>query len=302
MDERRTAQGLCYASRRQTRQVMEIKDALTALSVLVSVGALFYAWRKDNLLRRREHADRIRRAAGSVAARIERYRVIALSYFDEIQPVITEADRLLVREQNAVVVRDALWRDLVAQRADLHRRMLGEQIEIAYVDLFGYDPRIHALFNEAIARLRVAAFATYDVALDTAQHATLSLPKPSAGFVSGVLGNELRTVSGGLAHELDIALAHTATAVVTELMVLASASDQQIVNRKVTIGDPATVFADVPKSKYVPFAYSFKGGVGRSLPVLPIVRYGPRIAHPSNSGAYGGSDHSRQPPDRVTKV
>jgi hypothetical protein len=261
---------------------MEFKDALTAISVLVSAGALLYAWRKDRLLRSREHADRIRRAVGNVAARIERYGAIVWSYFDEIQPVITEADGQLVKEQNPLAVRDTLWRGLVTQRAELDRRLLAEEVEIAYVDLFGYDPRIHALFNDALTRLRLASRDAYESTLENTQNVTLSQVKQSEGFLSGALGNQLRSVCGEIAHELSVTLIEVTSAVVAELMILASAPDRAIVNHEVEIGSPASVFKSVLQSRQreagnvqVVF-YAFKGGVGRSL---PVVRYGAALRH-----------------------
>lgn len=251
---------------------MEPKDLFTATSILLSAAALLYAWHKDRALRRREHADRVRRAAGGILARLERYRVLVVGFFDDIQPVITEADALLAKEQDLVGARDHLWRGLVAARADTFRRVLSEQIEIAYVDLFGYDTRIHALFTSALQRLQLATVETYNETLVSTQHSTLTLQKQEGQWPSGLLGNELRRVAGELAVKLSDTTQRTLTAFRGELTRLASSTDQEIVNKSVAIASPDAVLPAAPppeaESRRPIAFYSFKGGVGRTLSCL----------------------------------
>jgi hypothetical protein len=64
-----------------------IGTLLTAISILVSVTALLIAWTKDRTLRKKEYADRIRSAAGTVTARLERRKELFLHLFDTIQPL-----------------------------------------------------------------------------------------------------------------------------------------------------------------------------------------------------------------------
>lgn len=253
---------------------MEPKDILTAVSVLVSACALLYAWRKNSLLRRREHADRFRRAAGSIVARLERYRALALGFFHEMQPLLTEADSVLVKEQDPVVARDFLWRGLVALRAELSRRELSEEIELAYVDLFGYDTRIHALFTEVLMRLQLTNLENYNDLLEATQHSTLTLPKPAEGWQSAALGNVLRQVCSELSREVSVALWQITAAFEKEMTLLATASDVEIVQRRVTVGTPEHVFRSIEPSKQrkptrLPLYFTFKGGIGRSLALRP---------------------------------
>ena len=173
------------------------------------------------------------------------------------------------------------------------RRLRTEEIEVAYVDLFGYDPRIHALFSEAVVRLHDSTRETYDLVLETTQHATLSLVKPTEGnFLSGALGNELRTVCGDLAEDLHLTLGYVTSALATELMTVATAPDRAIVDRKLPIRDPATVFQSLPPrqrpaSRVLSLPHSLKGGVGRSL---PVVRKGPTLPHAHFNGVQSDRD------------
>jgi uncharacterized protein (UPF0218 family) len=76
---------------------LKIGDFLTALSVLVALGGFLYLWVKDRRLRRREYADRIRRAAAETVAGLDRWRQLALSLYDTIQPLITDSDVMVLR-------------------------------------------------------------------------------------------------------------------------------------------------------------------------------------------------------------
>jgi hypothetical protein len=50
--------------------------------------AFLYPWIKDRLLRKREYADRIRRAAAETVVALELWRQITLRCYESIQPLI----------------------------------------------------------------------------------------------------------------------------------------------------------------------------------------------------------------------
>lgn len=90
--------------------VPEVKlgDLLTVASVLVGSLSLTYAILKDRSLRRREYADRIRKAAADTLVALDRWFEIASRYFRDAQPLLTEADMQLVATQDVTQARDAL--------------------------------------------------------------------------------------------------------------------------------------------------------------------------------------------------
>lgn len=96
--------------------IREIKvgDLLTAGSVALGTLTLLYALIKDRKLRRREYADRIRRSAAETLSAIERWREIATRHFHDAQPVLTDADVMLVKDQDVIATRDFLWRSGVS--------------------------------------------------------------------------------------------------------------------------------------------------------------------------------------------
>src|SRR5262249_33099718 len=86
-------------------------------------------------------ADRIRRAAGVIAAKLERWQSLVLQVFDEVQPLVLDVERATTHHQEAEGARYALLRGLYELRAVAGQRIAAEQLETAYIDLYGYDPR-----------------------------------------------------------------------------------------------------------------------------------------------------------------
>src|SRR5271169_985382 len=138
---------------------IKFPDLLTAISVLVATSGFLYAWIKDRHLRRREYADRIRRAAAETVVALGRWRELALRLYDEIQPLITETDIKAVKNQTQdpylVDVRDFLWHGLTSARAISLKRILDEKIESAYLNLYGYEPHVQALYDSVTTSLAV---------------------------------------------------------------------------------------------------------------------------------------------------
>ncbi len=150
-----------------------VGNMITILSIFISLAALLVSWNKDRSLKRREYADRIRRTASMVTAKLERRFEISLGFFDEIQPLLAKVDIEFPKDHNIIKIRDDHWHGLVEIRAKTLQRILDEQIEIAYVDLFGYDPKIHALYLEAVNRLKLIDQNIYKQALYLTQEDVL---------------------------------------------------------------------------------------------------------------------------------
>jgi hypothetical protein len=218
-----------------------LKDILTAVSIIVSIVALLYAWYKDRLLKKKEYADRVRRAASLVTAKLERWRELALRFFEDIQPLITDADMMLTKEQDTIAARDFLWRGLVAAHAESSRRILDEQIEISYSELYGYDSRIRLLFSGTIQLLKQIEASMYNKVLYATQANVLNLEKAKSQIYSAQLGNTLRDSCGNIALELETAMDNVLNPFREEIMKFIEASDSDIVNKRVDISSPDKV-------------------------------------------------------------
>lgn len=163
---------------------IEITAAVIALSGLV------YAWLKDLQLKRKTYADQIRNAAGEVIAKLERRKAIMLSFYQEIQPIITDADILFTETKNTTKTRDFFWKDTIVVFNNIRLRILDEKIEVAYVSLMGYQPSIMPFYQETISQLVAIDDDMRSAALNKTQRIILNQDKDKAQ--SAVLGNLLR--------------------------------------------------------------------------------------------------------------
>ncbi len=214
---------------------VSIGDLLTIISIAVSFIALLVSWRKDQDLRRKEYADRIRRSAGTIVAKLQRWRDLTLRFFEDVQPLITEADMTLLKRQPVLAVRDFFWRGMVDARAKSSQRIVEEQIEIAYVDLYGYDPRIQILFGEVINRLKLIDQSMYTQALYSTQSDILRFQSLKPPYSSAQLGNELRNTCYLLAEESSRLMDEAIAPFSLEMIKVIEKDDQQIVKRHVSI-------------------------------------------------------------------
>ncbi len=101
---------------------------------------------------------------------------------------------LLVKSQELILVRDTLWRGIVAARAEASRRIVSEKIETAYVGLYGYHPQIQKLYDVTIVNLRRIDDEAYESFLLTTQQVVMSLDVAEGQFISAQLGNRLRAI------------------------------------------------------------------------------------------------------------
>lgn len=222
-----------------------MENLLTALSITVSMSALLYAWHRDRLLKRKEYADRIRHAAGSITAKLERWRELALRFFDDIQPLITDADIKVCKNHDAIDTRDYLWRGLVAARSESSHRILEEKIEIAYVELYGYDARVRALFTSAINHLKQIDDEIFSQTLERTQGDVLGFAASAKTVSSAMLGNLLRTTCANLSADFAERIDQIFVPFRDEMTRLIEASDSDIFNKSVGIARPEDTFKEV---------------------------------------------------------
>jgi len=87
-----------------------VGNILTILSIFVLVIALLIPWSKDQRIRKKDHADKVRNAAGKTLAKLERWEELSLRYYQDVQPLFVEASEKLAKGFHVVAVRDFLWR------------------------------------------------------------------------------------------------------------------------------------------------------------------------------------------------
>lgn len=218
---------------------ISVGDILTIISIVVSVIALLISWHTNQELKRKEFADKIRHGASTVVVKLQRWRELMLRFFEDIQPLITEADMELVRNQKIIDIRDIFWQKLSDIRTKLSQRIVDEQVETAYIDLYGFDPRIQILFSEVINRLKVVDKSIYSQTLNSTQSDILSLRPP---FYSSQLGNELRNTCHLIAEDCRLLMDEAIEPFCKEMIRLIEQNDIQIVKRRFNTSSVSDLF------------------------------------------------------------
>jgi hypothetical protein len=171
-----------------------LKDYITAVSVLVSVAGLIYTWTKDRLFRRQEYADRIRTAAATTMAKLERWQEIAIQYFEDLEPATVNAALDVADGTDPLRVGKQLWRDSVSARATWAERVMKEEIELAYVHLYAHDLDVQERFADVIRRLDEIGKRIYRRCLVQTQDRVLAYRSVTDDALRGRLGPELRGI------------------------------------------------------------------------------------------------------------
>jgi len=172
---------------------IEIADILTFLTIIVSIVALLNVWLKEIQIRKKEKADRIRTAAARTVAKLERWKELSLWYYKDVQPLFVETSEMLKVKYDVSEARDFLWKKLSVARKDTAQRILDEEIEIAYVELYGYYPEIYDEFTSLIKKLKDLEEDAFWDFLNTTQSDVLKFKEyPEREYYPATLGNNLR--------------------------------------------------------------------------------------------------------------
>lgn len=217
-----------------------VGNLLTIATIIISIATLLYSLQKDREMRQREQADRIRKAAGIVAAKLERWVELSLRIDADVQPLLTDVDALFFEKQNKIIARDFLWKGLVTAQARATERIVDEEIEIAYSDLYGYAPSIQELYSNALTTLRKLQREFYDLLLSETQDNLMELAKLEdlTQYHSAQLGNKLRATCARLERTYREQLTPIVLKFRDEVVRLIEASDEDILSRKVSIRVP----------------------------------------------------------------
>jgi hypothetical protein len=211
----------------------EIKagDVLTSLSILISLVALLIAWAKDRKIRRKEQADRVRTAAAQIVAKLERWKELNMWLFQAIQPSLVKTSEIFTDDFNIVTARDYLWKELNAVRLQTQEKILNEQIEMAYVELYGYDPRVHDLFVSTLESLKQKESLLFNKLLSATQIDVKCFIDKEAEYTTDSLGNALRKTCYDHAQILKAEVKYTINPIHTYLYRLISATDREILRK-----------------------------------------------------------------------
>lgn len=172
-------------------------ELLTALTVLISFVALLTTLWKEIHANRSTQVDRIRAAAAKTLGKLERWRDLALWYYEDIQPLFVATSNMLAQEFDVAKARDYLWSELGAARNKSKQRIVDESIETAYVELASYFPGIYQVFSTTLGAMKDVEEGRYVDLVQLCQMTVLQYSERKEGYVPPMLGNDLR---GACAH------------------------------------------------------------------------------------------------------
>ncbi len=131
-----------------------IGDILTIFAISISLFTLLHAMQKDRALRKKEQADKVRNAAAKTIAKLDRWRELSLSMFQDMEIAFVETSEEMFKNPEPQTIRDNLWKKLNIIRGKTLEKVLAEDIETAYVDLYGYDPYVRVFFENVLSSMK----------------------------------------------------------------------------------------------------------------------------------------------------
>ena len=215
-----------------TREI-KVGDILTSLSILISATVLLRAWAKDRRDREKELADKIRNAAAKTLAKLDRWQELSLWFFHYTQPLFVETSEMLIKDFDIVAARDYFWKKANEARVNISGRILDEEIEIAYVELYGYHPGVNSLFVKTIKELKEKEEAVFYDFIESSQETIKSYLSKKASYQSAQLGNDLREIAFHFGSMLREKTDTTLKPIREFLVDIISKSDAEILKRRI---------------------------------------------------------------------
>ncbi|HPS91592.1 MAG TPA: hypothetical protein PKV33_05510 [Methanothrix sp.] len=131
-------------------QAISFGDLFTPITIIISLATISYGWFRDQQQRKKEYADRIRSAAGTILAIIARRNSLNERFFENIQPIILDSISLIIKNGDNEQSREYIWKEIVKEGMNTTQRRLEEPLEEAFKDLYGYDSQLQKAFADSI--------------------------------------------------------------------------------------------------------------------------------------------------------
>lgn len=175
------------------KKEISVGNILTIVAITITIISFGYNWNQNIQIQRKEQANKVRDAAAITLAKIERWEEISLSFYKDIQPVFVTTSEQLGANHDVIQSRDYLWRELNSARNTTQRRILDEELHIAYVGLFSYHPTVKSLFEDTLHRLSTSEEKAFTEFLIKSQDGVLSFENQDMdNYQSAQLGDILR--------------------------------------------------------------------------------------------------------------
>jgi hypothetical protein len=171
---------------------VKVGDVLTSLTIFISLIFFIISMNKDRSLRRKQQADNVRNAAARTIGKLDRWKEISLSMFHYMDIAFVESSELLKTDYNTESVRNFLWMELLVIKNNTSEKILNENIETAYDELYGYDPSVRPFFEMVLTQLKREEKSMFEGLLSNTQSDIKSFDyKNKNEYQTSILRNQL---------------------------------------------------------------------------------------------------------------
>ena len=213
-------------------RTVKAADFLTPITVFISMLTFVWTLRKDIEARRSTEATKIRESAAAALGKLERWKELALWYYQEIQPSFIETSESLAQHFDVAAARDSLWKALQAFRVKTKERLLSESLETTYTELSSYYPDIYDAFSRLVVTMREIEEMASTELLERSQSVVLTFAERQQGYTPPMLGNALRQLCGAVTMYLSDQLDSARKPVRDLLVELIKLDDEPLLNAK----------------------------------------------------------------------
>ncbi|MEM7339496.1 MAG: hypothetical protein AAF467_12665 [Actinomycetota bacterium] len=207
-------------------------DLLTVIAVMISAFTLASSLHKNRQQRHRAEAQRVRDALGVLIAKLARWSEISSSLYIRIQPAAVNADAKAADGVDLEQIRDDFWSACWIAREATLERIIEENIETAYADLYGYDDRVYLIYKHSLAQLKMVSRTRFhDLIITTQAEIIDTLANGASPPGSAVLGNRLRGTISIVESAHDAQTAEIVHHFETQMREVLSLTDEQLVEK-----------------------------------------------------------------------
>lgn len=177
-------------------------DLIAALTVGISAFAIWRSLRKDREERMSDRADKVRFAAARALTQLDRWQLLNLGLYEQLQSVFVSTSEMLTQEFDIVGARDHLWRRINEERTQIRKSVANEKIPTSYVDLLPHFPFWRDTFRNTLQELdAIEEYIFWRLLVETQSDVHWFHDRKDS-FESADLGNALRSTAEEFRQEL----------------------------------------------------------------------------------------------------
>jgi len=213
------------------KREIDFGDLLTPLSILIALGAVLLTWQSDRDARQKQYADGIRHSCSAVSAKLDRWSTLADRYFDDIQPTLIATSKETSQSHDYKRARRILFLGLIEEESTASQRIVDEQLETSYLELYGYVPSLRPPFDKIKQDISAVERTSHDRLIEALQD-KMKVQRLLSSSDSSKMGNVLRTIVSDERKRLKQDIRNTTDPLVGKILQLINLPDNDLADPK----------------------------------------------------------------------